>query len=110
MKLRNKQPEITLSDRIKGLADATELAGGRLDQDAVTAARDALDRAGERRALSADHTVVGFFGATGSGKSTTLAAMIVTAFTFRLVSRLYAFRHKGLGADVEAAVDSEHHP
>ena len=40
----------------------------------------------------------------------TLAAMIVTAFTFRLVSRLYAFRHKGLGADVEAAINSEHHP
>ncbi|MEX3509117.1 GTPase [Kocuria carniphila] len=76
MKLRNKQPEITLSDRIKGLAEATELAGGRLDQDAVTAARDALDRAGERRALSADHTVVGFFGATGSGKSTLFNAVV----------------------------------
>ena len=40
----------------------------------------------------------------------TLAAMIVTVVTFRLVSRLHAFRHKGLAGDVEAAVDPERHP
>ena len=40
----------------------------------------------------------------------TLAAMIVTATTFRLVSRLHAFRHKGPIGDIEAAVDAEHHP
>ena len=40
----------------------------------------------------------------------TLAAMIVTASTFRLVSRLHAFRHKGLVAEMEAAADPERHP
>ena len=40
----------------------------------------------------------------------TLAAMIVTAVTFRLVSRLYAFRRKGIVADIEAAADPEDHP
>lgn len=40
----------------------------------------------------------------------TLAAMIVTVLTFRLVARLHAFRRKGLAGDVEAALDPEHHP
>ena len=42
--------------------------------------------------------------------ASTLAAMVVTVVTFRLVSRLHAFRHKGVAGDVEAAVDPEHHP
>ena len=41
--------------------------------------------------------------------STTLA-LTVTAVTFRLVSRLHAFRRRPLLADIEAAVDPEHHP
>ena len=40
----------------------------------------------------------------------TLAAMIVTVLTFRLVARLHAFRRKGLAGDVEAALDPERHP
>ena len=40
--------------------------------------------------------------------STTLA-LIVTASTFRLVSRLHAFRHKGLVDDITAAIDDSHH-
>ena len=40
----------------------------------------------------------------------TLAAMVATATTFRLVARLHAFRHKGIVADVEAAADPEEHP
>ena len=62
----------TLSERITGLATATDIAEGRLDAAVVQQARHTLDRAGQRRALSADHTVVGFFGATGSGKSLSL--------------------------------------
>ena len=42
--------------------------------------------------------------------ASTLAAMIVTAVTFRSVSRLRTFRHRGLNGDVEAAVDRERHP
>ncbi len=41
--------------------------------------------------------------------STTLA-LVVTASVFRLVSRLYAFRRKGLIEDVEAAVEPRRHP
>jgi len=66
----------SLSERITGLAQATEIAQGRLDDAAVQQARQVLHRAGERRALSADHTVVGFFGATGSGKSSLFNAVV----------------------------------
>ncbi|MCD1145615.1 50S ribosome-binding GTPase [Kocuria sp. LUK] len=66
----------TLSDRLTALARATDLAEGRLDDAAVAAARTVLDRAAERRSLSADHTVVGFFGATGSGKSSLFNAVL----------------------------------
>ena len=40
--------------------------------------------------------------------STTMA-LIVTATTFRFVSRLHAFRHKDLVDDISAAVDEGHH-
>jgi holin-like protein len=40
----------------------------------------------------------------------TTVTLVVTALTFRLVSRLHTFRHKTLPADVEAAIDPEHHP
>jgi GTP-binding protein EngB required for normal cell division len=42
---------------------------------AVTRAREVLRRAGERRALSAAHTVVALAGATGSGKSSVFNAL-----------------------------------
>ena len=42
--------------------------------------------------------------------ASTLAAMLVTVAAFRLVSRLHAFRHQGLTADIEAAADPERHP
>ena len=40
----------------------------------------------------------------------TTAALVATALTFRLVSRLHTFRHKPLRDDVEAAVDLEPNP
>lgn len=73
---RSKTTPATLSERITGLAQATDIAQGRLDHEAVEEARNILTRAGERRSLSADHTVVGFFGATGSGKSTLFNAVV----------------------------------
>jgi GTPase Era involved in 16S rRNA processing len=71
-----RQVAPSLSERLTALARATELASGRLDEEAVAASRTVLDRAAERRSLSADHTVVGFFGATGSGKSTLFNAVV----------------------------------
>ena len=40
----------------------------------------------------------------------TLLALVVTVATFRLASRLHAFRHRPLPGDVEAAVEPERHP
>ncbi|MBG0819468.1 50S ribosome-binding GTPase [Planomonospora sp. ID91781] len=59
----------SLDDRLTALAEAAELADGRLDAGAVARARAVVDRAGARRSLSVDHTAVALAGATGSGKS-----------------------------------------
>lgn len=64
-----------LGDRLEGLAAAAEAAEGRLDDDLVAEARSIAERAGSRLRLSAEHTVVGIAGATGSGKSSTFNAL-----------------------------------
>lgn len=64
-----------LTDRLLALNEACELARGRLPEAALTPVIQVLNRAGSRRSLSADHTVVGFFGATGSGKSSLFNAV-----------------------------------
>ncbi|SDD42295.1 YfjP family GTPase [Nocardioides lianchengensis] len=61
--------------RIEGLEAAAEAASGRLDEALVTEAREVADRAAGRLRLSAEHTVVGIAGATGSGKSSTFNAL-----------------------------------
>ena len=64
-----------LQTRLEALNDARELAAGVLPDDALGEVLHVLERASSRRSLSADHTVVGFFGATGSGKSTLFNAV-----------------------------------
>ena len=64
-----------LDRRLEALNSATELASGALPEETLAAVLQVLDRAGSRRSLSADHTVVGFFGATGSGKSSLFNAV-----------------------------------
>ncbi|GAB7005084.1 50S ribosome-binding GTPase [Nocardioides sp. AN3] len=64
-----------ISARIDGLAAAVDAAGGRLSDDIVGEARAVVERAQSRLKLSADHTVVGIAGATGSGKSSTFNAL-----------------------------------
>jgi GTP-binding protein EngB required for normal cell division len=66
--LRGKRP-VSLDDRLSGLAEAADMADGRLPAEAVARARAVIDRAGVRRGLSVEHTVVALAGATGSGKS-----------------------------------------
>ncbi|GIH78467.1 GTPase family protein [Planobispora longispora] len=86
MKLLRRESTISLDDRLAALAEAADLADGRLDAEAVAQARTVVSRAGTRRSLSVDHTVAALAGATGSGKSslfnllsgTTLAAVGVT--------------------------------
>jgi GTP-binding protein EngB required for normal cell division len=64
-----------LDGRLQALEDARELGEGILPDDALWQVVDVLERASSRRSLSADHTVVGFFGATGSGKSSLFNAV-----------------------------------
>lgn len=65
-----------LVERLEALREATELGVERLPDALIELAVGVLDRASTRRSLSADHTVVGFFGATGSGKSSLFNAVI----------------------------------
>lgn len=58
-----------IADRVNGLRRAVDAARGRMDDDLVDEAAQVVDRADERLRLSADHTIVAFAGATGSGKS-----------------------------------------
>lgn len=64
-----------LGDRLDGLTAATVAATGRLDDGLVEDARSVVNKAQGRLKLSADHTVVGVAGATGSGKSSTFNAL-----------------------------------
>ena len=61
--------------RVEGLEQAVENARGRLDDRLVDDAAGVVERAAARLKLSADHTVVGLAGATGSGKSSTFNAL-----------------------------------
>ncbi|MFD8528331.1 ABC transporter [Streptosporangium canum] len=67
--LKRRRNAVSLDGRLEGLAEAADLADGRLDADAVAGARSVVSRAGVRRSLSIDHTAVALAGATGSGKS-----------------------------------------
>ncbi|WP_300678409.1 GTPase [Nocardioides sp.] len=64
-----------IGERIDGLATAITAAEGRLPASALGEAQSVVDRASSRLKLSADHTVVGVAGATGSGKSSTFNAL-----------------------------------
>ncbi|GAA4211953.1 GTPase [Microbispora amethystogenes] len=75
MKLLRRKAEVSLDDRLEALAEAADLAEGRLGPDTVERARAVVTRAGVRRGLSVDHTAVALAGATGSGKSSLFNAL-----------------------------------
>ncbi|GAA2850926.1 GTPase [Paenarthrobacter ilicis] len=64
-----------LQRRLESLNSARELAEGVLPDEDLLNVYDVLERAASRRSLSAGHTVIGFFGATGSGKSSLFNAV-----------------------------------
>lgn len=64
-----------LQRKLEALNTARELAEGVLPDQVLQSVYDVLERAASRRSLSAGHTVVGFFGATGSGKSSLFNAV-----------------------------------
>ncbi|GAB2534856.1 dynamin family protein [Brachybacterium huguangmaarense] len=85
--MRARREEIPLAER----TDALDRAAGALEEiasdDALARAREVVERVGGRSALSAEHTVVGFFGATGSGKSSLVNAVVGTEVTHAAVRR-----------------------
>ncbi|RAX48515.1 ABC transporter [Arthrobacter sp. AQ5-05] len=74
---RRRQTTTTspLELRLEALKEATELGADRIDVAVSEISWKMLERASTRRTLSAEHTVVGFFGATGSGKSSLFNAV-----------------------------------
>lgn len=69
----------SLTDVLDHLREAYRLGEDRLPQDDLVRLHQTLARAGSRRSLSSDHTVVGVFGPTGSGKSSLVNALSGTA-------------------------------
>ena len=65
----------TLDTRLAALAEAVDLAEGRLDPAALERARAVVARAGMRLGLGVDTTVVALAGPTGAGKSTLFNAL-----------------------------------
>ncbi|MCG2622362.1 YfjP family GTPase [Arthrobacter sp. I2-34] len=64
-----------LQQRLEALNTARQLAVGRLPESMLVPAFEVLEHASIRRSLSSEHTVVGLFGATGSGKSSLFNAL-----------------------------------
>jgi hypothetical protein len=64
-----------VADRVAALGRFLDAAADHLPAERLAAARTIVDRAGERLALSRDHTVVALAGATGSGKSSLFNAL-----------------------------------
>ncbi|MGW3944754.1 GTPase [Micrococcus endophyticus] len=103
----------SLAARLEALGTAADLGRDRLPESVVADADATVRAAGERQALSAEHTVVGFFGATGSGKSS-----LFNALTGRDLARVAATRPTtseplaavwgvGRGQGVDAGADGD---
>jgi energy-coupling factor transporter ATP-binding protein EcfA2 len=75
MKLLRRPARTGLPERLDALAAAVEDGQGRLPADLLERVRAVVERAGQRRRLSTDHTVVALAGATGSGKSSIFNAL-----------------------------------
>lgn len=72
-----RRPRTTpLHERLDALDRALSALDGIAPGEALTGTTELLERIDRRRALSAEHTVIGLFGATGSGKSSLLNALI----------------------------------
>ena len=60
---------------VASLKEAISYGEGRVPETVLLDAAETLERLSQRRKLSTAHTVIGFFGATGSGKSTLFNAI-----------------------------------
>jgi putative protein kinase ArgK-like GTPase of G3E family len=73
---RRRDRTAPLHERLEALERALAALDGIAPGPAVDSTRELLSRIDRRRALSAEHTVIGLFGATGSGKSSLLNALV----------------------------------
>ncbi len=76
LRSRSSKGTAPLAERIDALETAASLLEGIAPEQTVHEVQEVLDRIDRRRALSAEHTVVGLFGATGSGKSSLVNALV----------------------------------
>ncbi|WP_240334018.1 dynamin family protein [Rothia sp. ZJ932] len=75
-KVETESKMTALSRSVEQVQVAWELGQGRVDPTVLVDVERVLERTASRRELSAEHTVIGFFGATGSGKSTLFNAVV----------------------------------
>ncbi|GAA4522953.1 50S ribosome-binding GTPase [Brachybacterium paraconglomeratum] len=73
---RSAKGPAPLAERIDALARALDTLDGVAADGPLENVQELLDRVDRRRALSAEHTVIGLFGATGSGKSSLVNALV----------------------------------
>jgi GTPase SAR1 family protein len=67
---------VSLDDRLAALHTVREAGAARIPDSVVAEADSLIARSSARRKLSGDYTVVGVFGATGSGKSSLVNALV----------------------------------
>ena len=75
---RGATPAVATSPFARSVASLKGAIGygeGRVPETVLLDAAETLERLSQRRELSTEHTVIGFFGATGSGKSTLFNAI-----------------------------------
>ena len=65
-----------LDRRLEALAEAAELAAGRLDDQVVADAQRVVEKAGSRLGLGVETTVAALAGPTGAGKSSLFNALV----------------------------------
>ena len=73
---RSAKGPAPLAERIDALESALEALDGVAADGPLATVTELLGRVDRRRALSAEHTVIGLFGATGSGKSSLVNALV----------------------------------
>lgn len=76
MSAAERRGAVGLAARLDALGRAVDALVPIAEPAALADAREVIERAGGRAALSAEHTVVGVFGATGSGKSSLVNAVV----------------------------------
>ena len=67
---------MSLSQQMTGLNKVISVGENLLAPDVLAQAQELADRTAQRRSLSPSHTVIGLFGATGSGKSSVFNALV----------------------------------